>query len=73
MRLAPKHKVRARDLRNMKPEEREKMLEEFTQELVKLKYQASISTLKTPGRLRELKRNVARILTVMGEEARGGK
>lgn len=71
--MAPKHKVRAKDLRNTKPEEREKMLKEFAQELIKLKYQASIGTLKSPGKLRELKRNVARILTIMREEARGGK
>ncbi len=73
MKLAPKHKVRAKDLRNMKPEDREKILNEFTQELIKLRYQASIGVLKTPGKLRELKRNVARILTIMREEARGGK
>jgi len=74
--LPPKHKVRARDIRGMSPEERLKLLREMQVELVTLRYKASVGTLTNPGRLREVKRNIARVLTVMKEEevkgARGG-
>jgi len=72
--LPPKHKVRAKDIRKMSHEEMSKLLRETRLELVTLRYKASVGTLTNPGRLRELRRNIARILTVMREEElRGGR
>ncbi len=66
--LPPKHKVRTKDIRNMKLEDKLKLLREIQVELITLRYKASVGTLTNPGRLKELKRNVARILTIMREE-----
>ena len=72
--MPPKHKMRAKDIRKMSHEERLKLLRETQLELVTLRYKASVGTLTNPGRLRELRRNIARILTVMREEElRGGR
>ncbi|MEB3816890.1 MAG: 50S ribosomal protein L29 [Desulfurococcales archaeon] len=64
----PKFKVRASDLRKMSPEERMKLLEEWRSELIKLRYQAAAGSLENPGKLREYRRNIARLLTIMREE-----
>ena len=45
-----------------------KILREAQLELISLRYKASVGTLTNPGRLRELRRNIARILTIMREE-----
>jgi LSU ribosomal protein L29P len=71
--LPPKHKIRAKDIRGMSLEERLKLLREIQTELITLRYKASVGTLTNPGRLREVKRNIARILTVMKEEAKGAR
>lgn len=71
--MAPKHKLRASDIRKASPAEREKLLKEAEQELISLRHKASIGTLTNPGRLRELRKNIARILTIEGEIKRGEK
>ncbi len=67
----PKHKVRADDLRKMSREERLKLLQEWRQELVSLRLKASLGVLENPARIRELRRNIARLLTIMREEELG--
>jgi large subunit ribosomal protein L29 len=67
----PKFKVRAEDLRSISPEERMKLLEEWRRELIKLRYQAAAGSLENPGKLREYRRNIARLLTIMREEELG--
>ena len=64
-----KHKLRPEDLRKMSSEERRKLLREFRVELITLRHKASVGALENPGRLRELRRNIARILTIEREEA----
>ncbi|MCE4612787.1 MAG: 50S ribosomal protein L29 [Desulfurococcales archaeon] len=68
-----KHKVRPEDLRKMSKEERQKLLKEFRVEMITLRHKASVGALEDPGRLRELRRNIARILTIENEEARQPK
>ncbi|OYT47891.1 MAG: 50S ribosomal protein L29 [Desulfurococcales archaeon ex4484_42] len=58
----------ADEIRKMSPEERLKLLRELRLELIKLKTQAYLGTLTNTGRIRVVKRNIARILTVMREE-----
>ncbi len=69
----PKHKVRPDEIRKMSKEERLKLLDEFRTELINLRHKAATGTLESPGRLRELKKNIARILTIMREEELGIK
>ncbi len=64
-----KHKVKPDELRKMSLEERQKLLEEFEAELIVLRHKAATGALENPGRLRELRRNIARILTINKEEA----
>jgi len=58
----------ADEIRKMSPEERLKLLRELRLELIKLKTQAYLGTLTNTVRIRVVKRNIARILTVMREE-----
>jgi len=66
-----KYKVKAKDLRAMGPEERLRQLEEWRRELIVLRYKAASGTLESPGQLREYRRNIARLLTIMREEELG--
>lgn len=63
-----KHKVPARELREKSREELEELLKEFRTELIVLRHKAAVGVLENPGRLRELKRNIARILTILREK-----
>jgi large subunit ribosomal protein L29 len=56
----------------MSREERLKKLEELRSELVKLKLQAKMGLLKDTARIRNVKRAIARILTIMREEEAEG-
>lgn len=66
-----KHKVKASEIRSMSREEREKLLKEFREELIILRHKSAVGGLESPGRLRELRRNIARILTINREEQEG--
>ena len=68
-----KHKLRPEDIRKMSREEREKLLREFKEELITLRHKAAVGVLENPGRLTELRRNIARILTINREEELRGK
>ncbi|MGC9121985.1 MAG: 50S ribosomal protein L29 [Thermogladius sp.] len=61
--------MKASEIRKMPPEERVRKLVELRMELVKLKMQARVGTLTNTSRIRNIKRDIARILTVMREEA----
>jgi len=61
--------VKASEIRKMPPEERVRKLVELRMELVKLKMQSRVGTLTNTSRIRNIKRDIARILTVMREEA----
>ncbi|MGC9011383.1 50S ribosomal protein L29 [Thermogladius sp.] len=61
--------VKASEIRKMPPEERVRKLVELRMELIKLKMQARVGTLTNTSRIRNIKRDIARILTVMREEA----
>ncbi len=59
------------DIRKMSREEREAKLRELKQELIKLRYQAKMGHIDNPGRIRVVKRTIARILTINREEELG--
>ncbi len=60
--------LRMKEIRSMGKDELKKKLEEFKLELSKEEASAYIGAAKSPGRIRELRRTIARIKTVMGEK-----
>ena len=56
------------DIRKMDPEERLRKLAELRLELIKLRMQARVGTLSNTARIRNIRRDIARILTIMREE-----
>jgi large subunit ribosomal protein L29 len=63
--------MRARDLRNMTDDELDRKMAETRQELFNLHFQTATGVLENSARLRTAKREIARILTVKNERARG--
>nr|WP_042667817.1 50S ribosomal protein L29 [Desulfurococcus amylolyticus] len=60
--------MKASEIRRMAPEERLRKLNELRLELVKLRLQAKMGTLTNTARIRNVRRDIARILTVINEE-----
>jgi len=58
----------ADEIRKMSSEERRKLLNDLRIELIKLRTQAFLGTLTNVGRIRVVRKNIARILTVLREE-----
>ena len=56
------------EIRKTSSEERLRKLEELRMELIKLRLQAKMGLLKDPARIRNVKRDIARILTIIREE-----
>lgn len=61
--------MKASEIRKMTPEERLLKLNELRVELVKLRLQSRVGTLTNTARIRNVRRDIARILTVMREES----
>jgi large subunit ribosomal protein L29 len=61
--------LRIKEIKGMTPAEREKRLEELRAELTRARaLRTGGGTIESPGRIREIRRTIARILTVNGEE-----
>lgn len=64
--------LRVREIRQMPAEERRRKLDEIRTELVRLKTTvASGGTIENPGRIKELRKTIARILTIEKETITG--
>jgi large subunit ribosomal protein L29 len=61
--------LKASEIRKMTPEERLLKLNELRVELVRLRLQSRVGTLTNTARIRNVRRDIARILTVMREES----
>ncbi len=57
------------ELRNMKPGEIETKLSDAQEELMKLRFQQVTGQLSDPSRLRVLRREIARMQTILREQA----
>ncbi|HIQ50225.1 MAG TPA: 50S ribosomal protein L29 [Nanoarchaeota archaeon] len=55
--------IRKKEIKKMSEEELKKKLNEFRLELMKLNAQRVVGAVTNPGRIRELRRCIARILT----------
>ena len=60
-------------LRKMSVEEIEKEIENLKEELFNLKFQAALGNLEKPSRMREIKKNIARMKTVITEKQNASK
>ena len=56
------------ELRNMSAEELNAKLKELKEELFNLRFQHAINQLDNPQRLVEVKRNIARVMTILSEK-----
>ncbi|MCS7128668.1 MAG: 50S ribosomal protein L29 [Desulfurococcaceae archaeon] len=62
--------MKAADVRKASPEDRLRKLAELRIELLKLRLQAGVGTLKDTARIRSVKRDIARLQTVIRESSR---
>ena len=60
--------MKAYDIRNMSSEELEKKLKELKNELFNLRFQNAINQLENPHRIGEVKKDIARVMTVLNEK-----
>jgi large subunit ribosomal protein L29 len=66
--------IRLKDIREMSSEDREKRVMELRTELLRLKTMVKAGgAVDNPARVRELRKAIARILTVENEESRAGE
>jgi len=63
--------VKARELRDMSDEELRKKLAESKDELFRLRFQHATGQLDNPMKLKEVKRRIARLRTIMRERELG--
>lgn len=64
--------MKAIDIRELTEEELRERHDEVRQELFNLRIQKSTSQLENPGRLKQLRRDIARIQTVLSDRKREG-
>ena len=60
--------MKAYDIRNMSSEELESKLKELKNELFNLRFQNAINQLENPHRIGEVKKDIARVMTVLNEK-----
>ena len=60
--------MKAYDIRKMTSEELEKKLKELKNELFNLRFQNAINQLDNPHRIGEVKKDIARVMTVLREK-----
>ncbi|HHV28250.1 50S ribosomal protein L29 [Acetivibrio mesophilus] len=59
--------MKAKDIRNKSQEELQKELVELKSELFKLRFQHATNQLENPMKLKDVKRSIARIKTILKE------
>ena len=60
--------MQAKELRKMTPEQLEKKLQELKRELFNLRFQHAINQLENPHKIEEVKRDIARVMTILHEK-----
>jgi large subunit ribosomal protein L29 len=59
--------MKAQELRDRSMAELDKTLSDLQEQLFKLRFQKSTGQIDNPIKIREVRRDIARVLTVMGE------
>ncbi|HHX01094.1 MAG TPA: 50S ribosomal protein L29 [Firmicutes bacterium] len=62
--------MKAKELRNLSSEELDKKLAELKEELFNLRFQLATGQLENPMRVRAVRKDIARVKTVMTERIR---
>ena len=60
--------MKAKEIREMSSEELENKLKELKNELFNLRFQHAINQLDTPHRISDVKKDIARVMTVLREK-----
>ena len=60
--------MKVSEIRNMSPDELNKKLKELKEELFNLRFQHAINQLDNPLRIAAVKKDIARVMTVMNEK-----
>ena len=60
--------MKANELRNKSGEELESMLETLKSELFNLRFQLAINQLENPHKIKETKKEIARVMTIIAEK-----
>lgn len=68
LRKVGKYKLKMSELRKMQEDEVKKALSDTVSELAVLRHKASTGSLDNPAKIKQLKKNKARILTFMNEK-----
>ncbi len=63
-----KYKLKMSELRKMQDEEIKKILNDTISDLTVLRHKASTGSLDNPARIKQLRKNKARILTLLNEK-----
>lgn len=63
--------MKASNLREYKDQELVERLNNLRMELFRMRFQAAAGQVENPMRLREVKKDIARILTIQGQRRRG--
>ncbi len=64
--------MEANDLRELSPEQLEAKLAELREERLKLSFRSATESIENPMQFRSLRRDIARVQTILGEKAREG-
>ena len=60
--------MQAKELREMTAEELQAKLQELKKELFNLRFQHAVNQLENPHKITEVKRDIARVMTVLNEK-----
>ena len=60
--------MKATELREMTDVEMNKQLKDLKAELFKLRFQHAINQLENPGRIEAVKKDIARVMTILAEK-----
>lgn len=61
--------MKAKDIRNMTSQEIVKKIDELKEELFNLRFQGATSSIENPKRFRTVRKDIARMKTILREEA----
>ncbi|MBT3367437.1 MAG: 50S ribosomal protein L29 [Nitrospina sp.] len=65
--------MKAEEIRGLSEKEREEKVVDITQEIFNLKFQLATGKIENPSRLRDLRRDVARLKTIQRENQASGE
>jgi len=60
--------MKANDIRKLSPAELEEKLKELKAELFNLRFQHAINQLDNPHKIKEVKKDIARVMTILHEK-----